>query len=345
MVIVGIDAHKRSHTLVAIDESGASLGEKTVTTASTGHLSGLRWASTRFGSDLLWAVEDVRSFTRLLEQDLMAANQRVVRVPTVMMAHTRKSARTWGKSDAIDALAVARAALREPNLPIAYHDQATWELRLLLDRRDDLVAQRVAVTNRLVLRLHIIDPVHPLPKGLDRRLPREALDAWLLQIPGLSAELGREELADIDHFSRNIDTLTSGIGKRVRELGSTLPEIKGCGDITAARLMCGAANMFRFRNEAAFARYVGVAPIPMWSGSTRGRMKLDRSGNRAMNSALHTIATTQIRLDGPGKQYYLRRIEEGDTKAGARRNLKRKICRAVYGRLLADYKVRHPEAV
>lgn len=340
MIVIGIDAHKRSHTMVAIDGTGTVLGEKTVPTVSSGHLDGLRWATSRYGAELLWAVEDSRGYTRLLEHDLLSAHQRVVRVPTLLMAHSRKSARTWGKSDPIDATAVARAALREQNLLVACHDQATWELKLLLDRREDLVGQRVAVVNRLLGRLHLIDPAAPQPKGLHRSPPREALHVFLLNQAGLNSELAQEELADIDRFSHNIDMLTHRIANRVHELGSTLPELRGCGELTAARLICGAANMTRFRNEAAFARYVGVAPVPAWSGSTRGRVRLTRSGNRDMNSALHTIAIVQIRLDGPGKEYYRRRIREGDTKVGARRCLKRRICRVVYSHLVADEKRR-----
>jgi transposase len=102
-------------------------------------------------------VEDSRAVTGLLERDLMAARQRIVRVPPMLMARNRVSARTWGKSDPIDALAVARAVLREPDLPVACHDTVSWELKQLVDRREDLVAQRVAVINRLLARLHQID--------------------------------------------------------------------------------------------------------------------------------------------------------------------------------------------
>jgi len=125
VIIVGIDAHKNTHTLVAIDEAGRKLGHKTIDAVSTGHASGLRWAASRFGKDLKWAVEDCRLVTRRLERDLLNAGQQVVRVPPRMMARTRASARTVGKSDPIDALAVARSALFEPDLPVARLDDAS----------------------------------------------------------------------------------------------------------------------------------------------------------------------------------------------------------------------------
>ena len=117
MVVVGVDAHKRTHTCVAVDSSGRKLGEKTVPATTVGNASALRWALSTFGPELTWGIEDVRNVSRRLEQELVKAGQRVVRVPTTLMARTRASARTRGKSDSIDATAVARAVLREPDLP------------------------------------------------------------------------------------------------------------------------------------------------------------------------------------------------------------------------------------
>lgn len=137
--------HKKSHTLVAVDPAGLKLGQKTIATTGAAHADGVRWAAAQFGSGaVLWAVEDCRTLTARLEDDLLTAGQRVVRVPPHLMARTRSSARERGKSDPIDALAVARTALREPNLPVAVHDPVSMELRLLVDRRDDLVGQNTA---------------------------------------------------------------------------------------------------------------------------------------------------------------------------------------------------------
>ena len=158
MIMLGIDAHKRSHTVVAVDELGRRLGAKTtLATTSADHLELIRWAD-QFGSDRSWAVEDCRHLSRQLERDMLAAGERLVRVPPKLMAHSRDAARTYGKSDPIDALAVARAALREPDLPTAYLDEAARELRLLVDHREDLIAERTRHINRLRWHLHDIDP-------------------------------------------------------------------------------------------------------------------------------------------------------------------------------------------
>jgi transposase len=131
MVVVGADVHKRTHTFVAVDEVGRKLGEKVVEATTVGHRQAVRWARTQFGVELVWAIEDCRHLSARLERDLLSADQKVVRVPPKLMALTRKSARTRGKSDPIDALAVARAFLREPDLPVASHDQVSRELTVV----------------------------------------------------------------------------------------------------------------------------------------------------------------------------------------------------------------------
>ena len=95
--------------------------------------------------------------------------------------------------------------------------------------------------------------------------------------------------------------------------------------------------MDRFPNESGFARYAGLAPIPAWSGSTIGRMRVCPFGNRQINTAIHRIAVVQLRLDCPGRAYYRRRRAEGDSGAKAVRCLKRRLCRVVFNRLRADY--------
>ena len=160
VAVVGVDAHKRTHTLVAVDAVGHELGKKVVLATSDGHAKALQWVRRVFVpiGDVVWGLEDCRPVTARLERELLAAGQRVVRVPPKLMARARASARTRGKSDAIDALAVARAVLREPGLPMACHDQESWELKLLVDRREDLAGQRTATINRLLWRIHELDP-------------------------------------------------------------------------------------------------------------------------------------------------------------------------------------------
>jgi len=341
MVVVGADVHKRTHTFVAVDAVGRKLAEKVVRATSSGHLQALRWVRGRFGVEVVWAIEDCRHLSARLERDVLTAGQQVVRVPPKLMAQTRASARTRGKSDPIDALAVARAFLREPDLPIASHDEVSRELKLLVDRREDLVAQRTSTINRLLWRVHELDPEHaPKPRSLDLAKHRRLLGDWLATQRGLVAELARDELADITRLTETITTLTKRIGERVREVAPVLLALPGCGELTAAKLVGETAAVTRFRSEAAFARHAGVAPIPVWSGNTAGRVRMTRSGNRQLNAAPHRIAVTQIRLDGLGQTYYHRRIDAGDSKTEALRCLKRRLARVVFHHLHTDHRNR-----
>lgn len=286
MVVVGTDVHKRTHTFVAVDQVGRALGEKVVPATTAGHLKAIGWAREQFTGDLIWGIEDCRNLSARLERDLLTAGQQVVRVAPKLMAQSRASARTRGKSDPIDALAVAHAVLRHPDLPVAAHDQTSRELKLLVDRREDLVAQRTATINRLRQRVHELDPAaEPKPASLHREPPRAVLRDWLATQPGLLAELARDELADITALTHAIDALAERIGERVRTVASTLLALPGCGELTAAKLIAETAGVARFKSEAAFARHSGTAPIPAWSGNTAGRVRLSRSGNRQINAA------------------------------------------------------------
>ena len=116
----------------------------------------------------------------------------------------------------------------------------------------------------------------------------------------------------------------------------------GCGELTAAKIIGETAGVTRFRSEAAFARHAGVAPIPVWSGDSAGRVRLSRCGNRQLNAALHRIAITQIRQPGPGQTYYQTKITAGKTKKEALRYLKRFLARTVFYRLHNDARHRDP---
>jgi transposase len=184
VITVGADSHKRTHTVVAVDQVGRRVGEKTVRTNSDGHLELLGWAR-RLADDLddgdvTFALEDCRHLTRRLEADLLAGDGRVVRVPTRLMAETRKVSREPGKSDPIDAYAMALAALRHPELPIAELDGPAREVKLLSDHRRDLVGQRTRICCQVRWFLQELDPdLDIMSRGLRRQsLVSELLVEW-----------------------------------------------------------------------------------------------------------------------------------------------------------------------
>jgi transposase len=337
MVVVGADVHKRTHTFVAVDEVGRELGHRTFDATTAGHQGAVRWVRERFGGEVWWAIEDCRHLSARLERDLLTAGQSVVRVPPKMMAEQRRIARTRGKSDPIDAAAVARAALRQPDLPVATHDEVSRELKLLVDRRDDLVKYRTATINRLLWRVHELEPAWAPPaKSLDLAKHQQILADRLAGVVGIVAELARDELADVVELTGRINDLERRIATSVAQTAPTLLAMPGVGALTAAKLVGEAAGISRFKSEAAFARHAGIAPIPVWSGNTAGRVRLTRSGNRQLNTAIHRIAVTQIRLDGLGKTYYEKKKTEGMSTPEALRCLKRRLSRIVFNHLTAD---------
>lgn len=335
VVTVGIDVHKQTHCAVAVDEGGRQLGKPmTVRATDAGHRQLLRWAGREFADTVAFAVEDCRHVSMRLERALLDAGAAVVRVPPKLMALTRTSARTRGKSDPIDALAIARAAVREPDLPRAEHTHASRELKLLVDHREDLVGIRTGLQNRLRWRLHELDPEFDLPaRGLDLAKQLDRAQSRLEQLPASTIRrIALEELADIRDLTGRINGLEKEITALVRAQAPQLLSLPGCGPLTAAKLVAETANPARFRSEACFAMHAGAAPIPASSGKTN-RHRLARGGNRQLNAALHRIAVTQIRLDGLGRAYYQRRRATGDTTMEALRALKRRLARIVFNLL------------
>lgn len=333
MVVVGADVHKKTHTFVAVDARARKIGQLTVKATTAGHQDALRWARKTFGEELQWAIEDCRHLSARLEMDLLAAGQVVVRVPPKMMAQTRAAARTRGKSDPIDALAVARAALAEPDLPRASHDAESRELKLLSDRRDALVKVRTATMNSLLWRVHELDPQYEIPaRGLVLGKHQRALRAWLEQLPAsIVVELALDELADVVTLTARVNTYEKRLTELACDRQPALVAMPGCGGLTAAKLIGEIGGVHRFRHEAALARHAGIAPIPVWSGRTQGRVRMTRSGNRQINCCAHRIAVTQIRLPGSlGRAYYEKKKSEGMSNREALRCLKRQLIRVIF---------------
>jgi transposase len=151
MIVIGADTHKRTHALAAVDAgTGRVRGKREIRAEDSGHLAAVRWAR-GLDCERAWAIEDCRGVSRRLEQALLAAGERVVRVAPHRMGASRRGQREPGKSDEIDALAVARAVVKDgpESFPAAYLDEGAMEIRLLSDHRRDLVAERTRAQNRL----------------------------------------------------------------------------------------------------------------------------------------------------------------------------------------------------
>jgi transposase len=327
MIVIGVDVHKHSLSAVAVDEVGRQLD--CLETSEGEEL--LSW-SKRLGRRRLWALEDCRHVTRGLERTLQRRRQRLVRVPPRLTAPERRRGRVRGKSDLIDALAIARAALREPVLDSPRPEEARLrELKLLVDHRDDLVDERRRAQQRLRWHLHELDPSLGVPLGaLDRTVWLERLGRLLARREQtVQVRIARELLARCRVLTREIGALDRDLHDRTSLLAPRLLELPGCGGITAAKLLCEIGPVDRFRGDAQLARHAGVAPLDASSGKHQ-RHRLDRGGNRQLNCALHRIAITQGRVHPPARAYLERKQSEGKSRREALRCLKRQLARTVY---------------
>ncbi|HZP72070.1 MAG TPA: IS110 family transposase [Gaiellaceae bacterium] len=327
MIVVGLDVHKHSLTAVAVDELGRSLAE----TRGPVDAQLIEWGCT-LGEERLWAVEDCRHVTRGLEQALVAAGERLVRVPPRLTAPQRRRGRTRGKSDEIDALAIARAALQEPSLDGPRPgEQVLHELKLLVDHRDDLVDERRRAQQRLRWHLHELDPNLTVPLGaLDRTVWLDRLARLLARREQtIQVRISRELVGRCKTLTRSVLALDRELEQYAQALAPRLLELAGCGPLSAVKLLCEIGPIDRFRTDAQLARHAGVAPLDASSGKSK-RHRLDRGGNRQLNCALHRIAVTQGRWHPPARAYLERKQAEGKTRREALRCLKRQLARTVY---------------
>jgi transposase len=335
MIVIGADPHKRTHMLAGVDAAtGEVLEARQIAARDDGHRDAVRWARD-LGSERVWAIEDCRHVSRRLEQALIAAGERVVRVPPKMMGESRRGERQAGKSDEIDALAVARAVVKDgvERFPSACLDERAMEIRLLSDHRDQLVAERTRIQNRL--RWHLLELCPELEAqlpngGLTRRVVQERTARRLRNIrEDPRARVAREQLRHIRTLSAQINELERELCTLVAAHRPALLAEQGCGVLTAATLIGRTAGAERFPTDAHFARQTGTAPIPASSGRVV-RHRLHRGGDRRLNSALHMIAITKARIDPQTKAYLERKRAEGKTKREALRCLKRHLARRVH---------------
>ena len=335
MMVIGVDAHKRTHTLVALDAvTGTSRGQTTIQANDDGVLNALRFAA-GLDPERVWAVEDCRHVTARLERALLGAGERVIRVPPSLTGESRKASRTPGKSDPIDARAAALAAIREgvENLPVAFLDEQAHEIRVLCDYRDQLMAERVRLINRL--RWHLVRIAPHLeaqlgPEALKGPRIRARLARQLGQLPpSTELRVAKAQLRRINEITKEQKELFAELTALIQAHAPQLLEQRSIGTVTAAVIIGRTAGARRFRSEACFARHAGTAPIPASSGKTN-RHRLHRGGDRQLNRAIHIIALGRIAWDPQTRAYIERRVSDGKTKREAIRCLKRHIARQIW---------------
>ena len=336
-VLIGVDPHKASVAVAAVDEAAGELLEHASFPQDRTGLRALeRWAK-RF-PERRWAMENARGLGRHLAGRLVAAGECVVDVPPKLSAKVRVlSTGNARKNDGLDALATALAASRNERLAAVDPEAASEALRLLSERREDLVAERTGALNRLHGFLRDL-----VPGGVAGKLSADRAARILRSIRArgnasvrLRRRLASEILRDVGTLNRKIDDLKVRIEAEVEASSTTLTEIFGVGPILAATILGTVGEVTRFPTKAHFASYSGTAPVEASSGEVV-RHRLSLAGNRHLNYALHMVAVCQARSDVRGGAYYRKKLAEGKSRKEALRCLKRRVCDAVYRSLQAD---------
>jgi transposase len=338
-VLIGVDPHKASVAVAAVDEATGELLERASFPQDRTGLRALeRWAK-RF-PERRWAMENARGLGRHLAGRLVAAGQVVVDVPPKLSARVRMlSTGNARKNDELDALATALAASRNDRLAAMNPEADSEVLRLLSERREDLVAERTRALNRLHGLLRDL-----LPGGVAGKLSADRAARILrgMRSQGCASDrlrrrLASEVLRDVRTLDRKITELNTRVEAEVDASRTSLTEIFGVGPILAATILGTVGEVGRFPTKAHFASYSGTAAVEASSGKVM-RHRLSLGGNRKLNYAMHMVATSQARSDAPGGAYYRKKLDEGKSSKEALRCLKRRVSDAIYKSLVADSK-------
>jgi transposase len=329
--VVGVDPHRDSHALAIVHVlSGAVVFETTVAASSQGYAEALQFVDAHAPGRRAFAVEGSGSFGAGLTRFLASRGEQVLEV-----SRLRRERRSGGKTDALDAVRAARSVLglERPATPRAGGERQA--LQALVAAREGAVNAKCAGLAQLRdLLIMTPEPLRselrpltqaPLLRRLAATRPEGRRDPELRGSTLALRSIARRVLqpqTEERELARQIKTLT-------RKLAPQLLDQPGVGPHAAAQLVLSWSHHGRIRSEAAFARLAGAAPIPASSGQTI-RHRLDRSGDRKLNRALHLILVTRKRTHPPTIAYIERRIQEGKTRREATRCLKRYLARHLY---------------
>ncbi|MCW2501701.1 MAG: putative transposase y4pF/y4sB [Frankiales bacterium] len=335
-VMIGVDPHKRSNTVLVLDASERVLATQRFDNDREGYRELKKFAKT--WKSRTWAVEGAHGCGLGLAQRLAAEGETVLNVPAKLSARVRALGGGSGrKTDDTDAFAVAVAGLRGRNLEVVQPDDTATVFKLLSDRRQQLVEQRIATVNRLHQLIQEL-----LPGGASKRLTAKKARELLSTIRPRQTvaktrkSLALEQLTDLEDLDAKLKQIADRIGQVLHEHPSHVQQIHGIGAVTTAVVLGEVGDVRRFPSKHHFASYTGTAPIDASSGDTI-RHRLNRGGNRRLNFVLHVAANVQLATHHPdGYAYYQRKRAAGKSHLEAMRCLKRRLCDVVFRALLED---------
>jgi transposase len=335
-VMIGIDPHKGSHAAAAVNGGEVAVAELEVRASKRQVGELLAWAK-RFPARR-WAIESANGHGYLLAQQLVAAGEHVVDVPSTLASRVRVLDSTRSqKNDANDARSVAIVALRQNGLRVVAAEDHVAVLRMLAKRHKQLASLKTQAACRLHAVLATL-----APGGMSGEITPGRASGMLRRIrPKTMVETERKRiahahLAEVRRLEKERKKSRERLEVAVEASGTTVTDIYGVGPVVAGLLIGYTGDITRFPTRHHYAAYNGTAPIEVSSGGKK-RHRLNPRGNRMLNHALHLIAIVQLRRpDTPGRVFYERKIEEGKTKKEAIRALKRRLSDVIYRQLTAD---------
>ncbi len=336
MITIGVDAHKRVHVALALDAAGRKLGSWQGPNSPLGWYELQVW-SVGLGEERQWGIEGAWSYGRGLAQQLVAQGETVYEINSRWTAAGRRGARRSGKTDRLDAAAVAAFVRQEaPGLPQVFAGDTTALLDQLTTEREATLREVRRLKNQVHALLMQLDPLYRrwLPnlksKAAFERLKHYATEhADIVQAERAAAV--RRLAARMSLAQSQADELSDRIRDLAREHFAPLTEVCGINLLTAGTLAGILGPGRRFKSDAEVAAYAGVSPIEASSAGVI-RHRLNRGGNRQLNHVVHLIAWTQSRSWPPAQAYLERRSSEGKSRREAVRAMKRFIIRAVWQR-------------
>lgn len=331
----GGDTHKSSFVLAAVDALGSEIAWKEFDNHRAGCLEALRWIRSFEGTRLI-GIEGTGMYGALLARVLMEAGEQVREVPTLLVRGERKKTPSKGKSDRVDAFAVAKVVAKEEGLTEPKSSPVCEELKLLVDERASLVQTKTQLINQLHADLVMLRP------GYERQIPRLTRKIHFSQVRkmlrgerSIRGLLVRERLSEIDRILARVSRLEALIKEKVIESGTTLHHQRGIGFVLAGMILGEVGHASRIPTEGAFAMLSGTAPIEASSGKVKHH-RLNRRGNRRLNYAIHSIALVRSRSDAATRAFMLKKRAEGKSYRDAMRCLKRHISNSIYRQLRRD---------
>lgn len=341
-VYIGIDVHRYQHTAVAANRFEEEMGELTFPNTPEGMDEFLHWthALTEHSRTRIIGIEGTNGNGRLLRNVVTPAYPDVYEINPIYTKQRRDHGTRGDKSDPVDARLMIEVLTRKldqlPKVTRQDSSETMQALGALVAFHDDLTRSQTRLKNQLHRLFYDLDPATETSRS--RTFSRKRLVSWLAKTTQTHASVNQNmqriilrskihQLLDLEKTRCQTDI---HISQLLIQVNGNLVSLLGAGTITAAKIVSAVKGIGRFTNIRQFVKYAGIAPIERQSGKTR-KHKQAKGGNRQLNTAIYTIALTQLRCNQKAKDYFEKKIAEGKTKKHALRCLMKRIACIVYG--------------